>query len=35
MMKLSEYRGIRIWEAVEVLILMYADDIVLVGETII
>ena len=35
MLKLSEFRGIHIWEATEVLLLMYADDIVLVGETII
>ena len=35
MLKLSEFRGIPIWEATEVLVLMYADDMVLVGETII
>ena len=35
MLKLSEFRGIHIWEATEVLLLMHADDIVLVGETII
>ena len=35
MLKLSELRGIHIWKATEVLLLMYADDIVLVGETII
>ena len=35
MLKLSEFRGIHIWEATEVLLLMYADDIVLVGEIII
>ena len=35
MLKLSEFGGIHIWEATEVLLLMYADDIVLVGETII
>ena len=34
-LKLSEFRGIHIWEATEVLLLMYADDIVLVAETII
>ena len=33
MLKLSEFRGVHIWEATEVLLLMYADDIVLVGET--
>ena len=35
MLKLSEFRGIHIWEATKVLLLMYAGDIVLVGETII
>ena len=35
MLKLSEFRGIHIWEATEVLLKMYADDKVLVGETII
>ena len=35
MLKLSEFREIHIWEATEVLLLMYADDIVLAGETII
>ena len=35
MLKLSEFKGIHVWEATEVLLLMYADDIVLVGETII
>ena len=35
MLKSSEFRGIYIWEATEVLLLKYADDIVLVGETII
>ena len=35
MLTLSEFRGVHIWEATEVLLLMYADDIVLVGETII
>ena len=35
MLKLSEFRGIHIWEATKVLLLMYADDILLVGETII
>ena len=35
MLKLSEFRGIHIWEATEVLFLMYTNDIVLVGETII
>ena len=34
-MKLSEFRGTHIWVATGVLLLMYADDIVLVGETII
>ena len=34
-LKLSEFKGIHVWEATEVLLLMYADDIVLVGETII
>ena len=34
MLKLSEFRGIHIWEATEFLLLMYADDVVLVGETI-
>ena len=33
-LKFSEFRGIHVWEATEVLLLMYADDIVLVGETI-
>ena len=33
--KLSEFRRIYIWEAIEVLLLMYADDIVLADETII
>ena len=35
MLKLSEFRGIHIWKATDVLLLMYADDIVLIGETII
>ena len=35
MLKLSEFRGIHFGEATEVLLLMYADDMVLVGETII
>ena len=35
MLKLSEFKRIHVWEATEVLFLMYADDIVLVGETII
>ena len=35
MLKLSECREIHIWEATEVLLLMYADDKVLVSETII
>ena len=35
MFKLSKFRGIHIWEATEVLLLMYAEDIVFVGETII
>ena len=35
MLKLSEFKGIHVWEATEVLLLMYADDIVLVGETVI
>ena len=35
MLKLSEFRGIHIWEATEVLLLMYADNTVLLGETII
>ena len=35
MLKLPEFRGIHIWEATEVPLLMYADDIVLVGQTII
>ena len=34
MLKSSEFRGIHVWEATEVLLLIYADDIVL-GETII
>ena len=35
MLKLSESKGINVWEATEVLLLMYADDIVLIGEAII
>ena len=35
MLKSSEFRVIHILEATEVLLLMYAGDIVLVGETII
>ena len=35
MLKLSEFKGIHVCEATEVLLLMYADDIVLVGETVI
>ena len=34
MLKLSEFRRIHILEAPVVLLLMYADDIVLVGDTI-
>ena len=34
MFKLSEFRGIHNWEATQVLVLIYVDDIVLVGETI-
>ena len=34
MLKKSKYRGITIGNAIEVFLLMYADDIVLVGDTV-
>ena len=35
MLKLSEFRGVYIWEATEVLLFIYVGDILLAGETII
>ena len=34
MLKKSKYRGITMGNAIEVFLLMYADDIVLVGDTV-